>query len=81
MPFQRQRSDLVLSEGDKDKLKNIAKSGKEPFAKVRRAKMLLAYSMNKSVNSIAKEIGVSRPTVEKCIDKALTGGIEVALYD
>ena len=45
MPFQRQRSDLVLSEGDKDKLKNIAKSGKEPFAKVRRAKMLLAYSM------------------------------------
>jgi len=81
MPFQRKRADLILSHEDNVKLQAIAKSGKEPFAKVRRAKMLLAYSMKESINSIAKTIGVSRPTVERCIDKALTGGIEIALSD
>jgi len=81
MPFQRKRPDLVLSDEDNAKLQTIAKSGKEPFAKVRRAKMLLSYSMNESINSIAKKVMVSRPTVEKCIDKALSGGIAVALLD
>ena len=81
MPFQRQRPDLILSDEDNTKLQAIAKSGKEPFEKVRRAKMLLAYSKNDSVNSIAKTIGVSRPTVEKCVDKALSGGVEIALSD
>ncbi len=81
MPFQRKRPDLVLSDEDNAKLQTIAKSGKEPFAKVSRAKMLLAYSMNESINSIAKKVMVSRPTVEKCVNKALSGGIEVALSD
>jgi len=81
MPFQRQRANLILSDEDTVKLQAIAKSGKEAFEKVRRAKMLLAYSKNESINSIAKTIGVSRPTVEKCIDKALSGGIEMALSD
>lgn len=44
MPFQRQRPDLILSDEDNTKLQAISKSGKEPFEKVRRAKMLLAYS-------------------------------------
>ncbi|MGD8781164.1 MAG: IS630 family transposase [Ignavibacteria bacterium] len=81
MPFQRQRPDLVLTDEDTKKLQTISNSRKEPFEKVRRAKMLLAYSKNYSINSIAKTIGVSRPTVEKCVDKALSGGVEMALSD
>ena len=81
MPFERKRPDLVLSKEDNAKLQTIAKSGKEPFARVRRAKILLSYSQNESINSIAKKVTVSRPTVEKCVDKALSGGIEVALSD
>jgi len=81
MPFQRQRADLILSIEDKTQLQTISKSGKEPFEKVRRAKMLLLYSKNKSINSISKTVGVCRPTVEKCVDKALIGGIEMALID
>ena len=81
MPFQRQRADLILSSEDNTKLQTISKSGKEPFEKVRRAKMLLLYSKNKSINSISKTVGVCRPTVDKCIDKALIGGIELALAD
>ncbi len=81
MPFERKRADLLLSESDITKLKTISKSGKEPFARVNRAKILLSYSQNESINSIAKKHHVSRPTVEKCVDKALIGGIEVALTD
>jgi transposase len=81
MPFKRKRPDLVLSLDDMNKLQKISKSRKEPYAKVRRAKILLEYSENESINSIAKNNKVSRPTVEKCIDKALSGGIETALED
>ncbi len=81
MPFKRKRPDLVLSLDDVNKLQKISKSRKEPFSKVRRAKILLAYSENESINSIAKNLNISRPTVEKCIDKALSGGIETALED
>ncbi len=81
MPFQRQRANLELSEADKIRLETISRSGKEPYDKVRRAKMLLAYSQNQSINHISKTIGVSRPTVEKCVDKALRGGVEMALSD
>lgn len=81
MPFERKRADLLLSESETTKLQTISKSGKESFSRVNRAKILLSYSQNESINSIAKKHHVSRPTVEKCVDKALTGGIEVALSD
>jgi len=71
MPFVRKRGDLILSTEDSTKLQAISKSGKEPFERVRRAKILLSYSKNKSINSISKTVGVCRPTVEKCVDKAL----------
>ncbi len=74
MPFERKRADLLLSELDNAKLQTISKSGKESFSRVSRAKILLSYSRNESINSIAKKHHVSRPTVEKCVDKALVGG-------
>ena len=81
MPFIRKRANLVLSEEDIQKLETISKSRKEQFSRVIRAKILLAYSENQSINSIAKTNKISRPTVEKCVDKALSGGIEFALTD
>jgi len=81
MPFVRKRADLVLTEEDNKKLEAISKSRKEPYLRVIRAKILIAYSKKESINSIAKTNKVSRPTVEKCIDKALSGGIELALSD
>jgi transposase len=81
MPFERKRSDLILTEEEKKKLETISRSSKEAFSKVQRAKILLFYSDNVAINAIAKKENISRPTVEKCVDKALTGGIEVALSD
>ena len=46
-----------------------------------RAEILLAYEAGDSVSGIARRLGVSRPTVGLCIDKAVCGGIDVALGD
>ena len=81
MPFKRKRPDLILTEEEKKKLQTISRSSKEAFSRVQRAKILLAYSTNEAINSIARRENTTRPTVEKCVDKALTGGIEVALSD
>ncbi len=81
MPFKRKRPDLILTEAEKKKLQTISRSSKEAFSRVQRARILLAYSTNEAINAIAKRENITRPTVEKCVDKALTGGIEVALSD
>lgn len=43
--------------------------------------MLLAYAAGENKSEIARQAGVSRPTVKLCIEKVLSGGIEVALDD
>ena len=81
MPFPRKRSALVLAEKDVQLLENLAASRTEPFSRVKRAKMLLAYARGQSVSSIARKEQTDRPVVERCVDKALSGGIMTALQD
>jgi transposase len=52
-----------------------------PVVIAQRARILLAYAAGKSVSAIARQERVTRPTVELCLDKALAGGIAVALND
>jgi len=81
MPFPRKRSPLVLGEKDVKFLENLAASRTEPFSKVKRAKMLLGYARGESISSIARKEQTDRPVVERCVDKALSGGIMTALRD
>jgi transposase len=81
MPFQRTRSSLVLEEKEMRFLENLASSRTEPYSKVKRAKMLLAYARGESISSIARKEQTDRPVVERCVDKALSGGIMTALRD
>jgi transposase len=81
MPFPRKRSALILSEKDIDLLEQLATSRTEPFSKVKRAKMLLAYARGESISSIARKEQTDRPVVERCVDKALSGGVMTALRD
>lgn len=81
MPFVRQRSDLVLSDEEREVLKKIETSRTEPYSKVIRAKIMLRYNEGQAINAIAVNLGTNRPLIERCIDKALSGGIEVALSD
>jgi transposase len=81
MPSRRKRSALVLSEKDVSVLEHIAASRTEPYATVKRATILLAYARGESISHIARKEQTNRPLVERCIDKALSGGIMTALRD
>jgi len=81
MPFARKRSNLILSEEDKNSLLELSRSRTQPHAVVKRARILLAYSEGMPISRIAKRENTDRPVVERCIDKALSGGIQTALKD
>jgi len=81
MPFERKRSSLVLRQEEISFLEGIASSRTESYSKVKRAKMLIAYAQGESISKIAKKEQTDRPVVERCVDKALSGGIMTALKD
>jgi transposase len=81
MPFRRKRSPLLLGVKEVEFLETIAASRTEPYAKVKRARMLLAYARGESISSIARKEQTDRPVVERSVDKALSGGIMTALRD
>jgi len=81
MPFKRKRSLLVLRQDEITFLEGIASSRTESYSKVKRAKMLIAYARGESISKIAAKEQTDRPVVERCVDKALYGGIMTALSD
>lgn len=81
MPFTRQRPTLVLPAEKRADLEALAGSRTSAAQRVTRARILLAYAEGHTVSAIARERQVSRPTVERCIDKALQFGVPVALGD
>ena len=81
MPFTRKRSRLTLREEERTRLLELSRSRTEPHATVKRARILLAYADGIPISRIAREENTDRPVVERCIDKALSGGIQTALKD
>ncbi|MCW5231596.1 IS630 family transposase [Verminephrobacter eiseniae] len=75
------RSELKLSQEHKVMLKELAGSRTAPVREVERARMLLAYADGQSPTQIQRALGMSRPTVYKCIDKALATGVAAGLQD
>ena len=72
---------LVLDATQTGKLTALAGSRTAPARDVERAQMLLAYAAGQSLAAIARAVGVSRPTVYKCIEKAINMGPDAALRD
>ena len=81
MPFERKRPELVLKPEVAIQLEQISKSRTEKSKRVERAKMIIKYSYNESISSIARQLSTNRPKVERCIDKALQLGPLAALDD
>lgn len=81
MADKTQRSPLVLDERQRQQIQTIAQSRTAPLREVQRAKVLLAYADHVPLATIAAQTGTSRPTVYKCIDKALSMGWEAGLKD
>jgi transposase len=81
MPRKSQRATLYITEDQHKDLVKLSQSRTAPLREVQRASILLKYAEGNSITSIEKELGISRPTIYKCIDKALAAGAETALKD
>jgi transposase len=75
------RAALILDDEHRGKLRELAGSRTAAQREVERAKVLLAYAGGKSPTEIQRALGVSRPTIYKCIDKALAAGVSTGLKD
>jgi len=75
------RAPLLLSGENQEKLTKLAGSRTAPAREVERAKILLRYADGVSISDIQRQVGVSRPSIYKCIDKALASGVQAGLKD
>ena len=81
MASKTKRSALVLIQDQRSMLKDLAGSRTAPLREVERAKVLLGYAEGTSISELARQIGVGRPMIYKCIDKALAAGVLMGLKD
>ena len=81
MPRKSQRPNLQLDKDQRQQLLKISQSRTAPIREVQRARILLKYVDGQTISSIKEQVNVSRPTIYKCIDKALSAGIETGLKD
>ena len=63
------RSALTLSSQVREELLRVSNSRTEAASSVQRAKILLLYSNGKRISDIVRDMGVTRPLAERCIDK------------
>ncbi len=75
------RAKLYLTTEQRDKLDQLSHSRTAPLREVQRAKILLLYADGMPILQIQKQAGASRPTIYKCIDKALAAGADAGLKD
>ncbi len=75
MKSKTERTRLTLTEDEKEKLEKILLSENMSQKEVLRATILLKYSQGWSLAEIQRKVGLSRPTIYKCIDRALAGNV------
>ena len=81
MAGKTRRPALVISAEERERLERLRDSRKAPKREVERAAILLRYAAGEGPAAIQQAMGVSRPTIYKCIDKALAAGVEAGLKD
>jgi transposase len=81
MPVSQKREAIALNEEQIQRLQRILSSKNGSRSAVVRARVLLRYTRGEAIRAIARKEGITRPTVQLCIDKALCGGIETAIQD
>lgn len=75
------RAVLVLTDEQRSKLSELAGSRTAPVREVERAGVLLRYAQGTTISEIQRQMGVSRPMIYKCVDKALAAGVQAGLKD
>lgn len=75
------RPRIQLTEEQRSELERIARSRTAPAREVERASVILRQAAGESISEIERALRVSKPTIYKCIDKALAAGPERGLKD
>ena len=81
MARQSGRAPLVLTQAQVATLKALSGSRTAPRREVERAKVLLGYAGGASITELQRQLGVGRPMIYKCVDKALAAGMQMGLKD
>lgn len=81
MAGRTRRAALVLTQDQETMLMRLAGSRTAPVREVERARILLGYAQGIPITDLARQLGVSRPTIYTCIDKALAAGVAMGLRD
>lgn len=81
MPRKTQRAKLTLTDEQHQVLTTIAQSRTAAVREVERARILLKYAAGASISAIQTALDVTRPTIYKCLDKALAMGVDAGLKD
>ena len=81
MARKTKRATLVLSAEQRAMLVTLTGSRTAPIREVERAKILVGYADGASISELMRQIGVGRPMIYKCIDKALATGVGAGLKD
>src|ERR1035437_6223419 len=81
MAGKTKRAPLVLTPEQRARLKELGVSRAAPAREVERARILVAYADGASIMGLQRQVGVGRPMIYRCIDKALAGGAQMGLKD
>ena len=81
MARKTKRAVLVLTVEQRAMLTELAGSRTAPIREVERGKILLGYADGASISELMRRVGVGRPMIYKCIDKALAAGVSAGLKD
>ncbi|QIN67782.1 IS630 family transposase ISCARN21 (plasmid) [Caballeronia sp. SBC1] len=81
MARKSERAALVLTSEQTTTLKELAGSRTAPAREVERAKVLLGYAAGTSITELQRQLGISRPTIYRSVDKALAAGVQTGLKD
>ena len=81
MARKTKRAPLHLTTDERNKLNQLSTSRTAPLRAAQRARILLHYSDDIPILQIQKRVNASRPTIYKCIDKALAAGVNAGLKD
>jgi hypothetical protein len=73
--------ELSITEADLAELQSIARSRTEPANWVERARILLHYRNDPSSCRVGMAVGVTHPTVQRCLARATRFGVMAALDD
>ena len=76
MSRKSEKARIILNEEQRKRFEKIVQSRSAPIREVQRARILLSYSEGESITGIEEIAHVSRPTIYKCIGKALALGLE-----